>query len=183
MAEIVAFLTNNSVPLIAPADLPTIRIRELATNGLVVTDSPMVEVGDGLYKFTFAADSSLEYGIRIDADPQATGQVQTFERYQGGAYSGIDERRLDRLYQGNTRTKIYTADNDIVTAGRSVPQGAVSHLEVDIKATDSGSFPGVVYFVVFNYLPADTADDAPRSSDISATAPVDGTFTSAPYPT
>ena len=47
MAEILAHFTNNGVPLVAPTDLPTIRIRRIDTQALVVTDVNMLEQGDG----------------------------------------------------------------------------------------------------------------------------------------
>ena len=46
----------------------TIRIRIVSTNALTVTDAAMTEVGDGLYKYSFAGyDPDVEYAIRCDA--------------------------------------------------------------------------------------------------------------------
>jgi hypothetical protein len=46
---------------------PTIRIRIVSTNALTVTDDAMTEVGDGLYKYSFAGyDPDVEYAIRCD---------------------------------------------------------------------------------------------------------------------
>jgi hypothetical protein len=85
--EITAFFTNNSVPLVAPGTLPTIRIRRIDTQALVVTDSNMTEIGDGLYSFDFAPDSALDYTTRADGDPLAAGQVKKQERYVAGSFN------------------------------------------------------------------------------------------------
>jgi len=46
---------------------PTVRIRDMADNSLVVTDGAMSEVGDGAYKYDFStAVSGHEYSIRVD---------------------------------------------------------------------------------------------------------------------
>lgn len=74
------------VPLVAPGDLPTIRIRRLDTNALVVTDLDMDEVGDGNYKFRYLVPvEGVRFAARADGDPAATGQVLTGSRYQSGS--------------------------------------------------------------------------------------------------
>jgi hypothetical protein len=89
--DIVAFFTNGNVPLVSPALPPTIRIRRTDTGALVVTDSNMTELGDGIYRFTFASDRTLEYGIRADA---LVGQTTAGERYASGALSGTTDAAL-----------------------------------------------------------------------------------------
>ena len=97
MAEIVAsWLTPGNAPLVSPANTPTIRIRRLDTDALVVTDDAMSEVGDGSYQYTFATDPTLEYSIRADGDPTAAGQVSAETRYVFGSLSGIDIETMDR---------------------------------------------------------------------------------------
>lgn len=83
--NIVACVTNKNVPLVAPANLPTIRIRRLDTMALVITDLAMTEVGDGCFVFVFTETNLLEYSIRVDADPTAVKQVSKQERYQFGS--------------------------------------------------------------------------------------------------
>lgn len=62
---VAAFFTENGVPKTLLT--PTLRIRNLATNALVVTDAAMSEVGDGWYKYNFTTYSaSVEYAIRCD---------------------------------------------------------------------------------------------------------------------
>jgi hypothetical protein len=63
--NILAFFTNSGVP--ATGLSPTIRIRELAGDTLVVTDAAMTEVGDGHYKYNFTGyDATIDYSIRCD---------------------------------------------------------------------------------------------------------------------
>lgn len=46
---------------------PTIRIRDLSDNSLVVEDEVMSEVGDGFYKYVFSGyTDNVEYAIRAD---------------------------------------------------------------------------------------------------------------------
>jgi hypothetical protein len=63
--KILAFFTNNNIPAIGLS--PTIRIRDLVDNSLVVTDSAMLEVGDGHYQYDFTTyDIEQNYAIRCD---------------------------------------------------------------------------------------------------------------------
>ena len=57
---------------------PTIRIRDVSDNSLVITDAAMVEVGDGFYKYDFTTFSSgTNYAIRCDGG----AMLPTFDRY------------------------------------------------------------------------------------------------------
>jgi len=63
--NILAFFTSNGVPITGLT--PTIRIRDVADNSLVVTDAVMPEVGDGNYKYDYTAcDLHKDYAIRCD---------------------------------------------------------------------------------------------------------------------
>tara|TARA_R110000851_G_scaffold120002_1_gene248084 strand:- start:25190 stop:25618 length:429 start_codon:yes stop_codon:yes gene_type:complete len=84
MPLLVAHLTNNSAPLTSPAQVPTIRVRRLSDNALVVTDAAMTEVGDGSFVYDMTTVGLLEYSFRVDADPTAADQVTARERYQYG---------------------------------------------------------------------------------------------------
>lgn len=99
----------------------------------------------------------------------------------GNQGAGTFGSALTRLFGGNTRTKLFLASGAISTSGREVPNLAVSHMEVDVR-DDGGSFPGFVYYVVFNYEAGDSATDAPKSSTVESAAPIDGSFTSTVYP-
>lgn len=73
------------VPLVAPANIPTIRIRRSDTDALVVTDSVMTEVGDGNFKFRLASPvEGIEFVARADGDPTAVTQVPAGIRFQSG---------------------------------------------------------------------------------------------------
>lgn len=89
MAEIVFtayWESSPGVPLTTPANAPTIRIRRLDTDALVVTDVAMTEVGDGLFKYEHAAAvNSIEYAGRADGDPTAAGQVPGNKRFVTGS--------------------------------------------------------------------------------------------------
>ena len=84
MTQIVtAFFTTVGVPTTGLS--PTIRIRRLDTDALVVTDDAMVDVGDGFYDYEFALfDSSLEYVIRADG----TSSLEGADRYKSGTLDG-----------------------------------------------------------------------------------------------
>lgn len=75
MAKLITtFFTNDDgVPL--EGLTPTIRIRDLSNNSLVVTDAVMGEVGDGGYKYSFVAyDPAKAYQIRCDAGVEISGR-------------------------------------------------------------------------------------------------------------
>ena len=60
-----AFQDDNKIPILGLT--PTIRIRDLATNALVITDAPMSEVGDGAYVYDFITyDNAKDYSFRAD---------------------------------------------------------------------------------------------------------------------
>ena len=94
--KILAFFTNNGVPQTGLD--PTVRIRNISDNTLIVTDSTSSEVGDGWYKYNFTSyDGTKEYGIRFDGGPTLTNQ----ERYTFGVndnfYDDIGDSVLDEL--------------------------------------------------------------------------------------
>lgn len=95
MPRISAFFTDEGVPLLAPGNVPTIRIRRQDTGALVVTDVAMTEQGDGVFTYDFAESPTLEYVFRCDGDPTAGGQVTPQERYVAASFSGITEARIE----------------------------------------------------------------------------------------
>lgn len=73
---IIAPITSGGLP--ATGLSPTIRIRRLDTDALVVTDDAMLEVGDGWYKYQYPFYSgTLDYAIRVDG----TTSVPDGERF------------------------------------------------------------------------------------------------------
>jgi hypothetical protein len=76
---ITAFLTNKGNP--ATGLTPTIKIYSITdtTNTVVVNNAPMLEVGDGIYKYVFTNyDSKLNYVFIVDGGPT----LSKGERYQ-----------------------------------------------------------------------------------------------------
>lgn len=90
--------------------------------------------------------------------------------------SNVDQLLLDLdvLIGDNVRVRAYTASGAV--AGRNVADGAVSHLEVEVKADAAADFSAPIdtYFMVFAY--ATSGDSDPDRRTKSETAPVDGTF-------
>lgn len=80
MSKLISSLfTNNGAPTTGLS--PTIRIWEVtgASHSLVVTDAPMIEVGDGFYKYEFTTyDPTREYLFRTDGG----ASLPLTERYQ-----------------------------------------------------------------------------------------------------
>ncbi len=77
--------SSVGVPLVSPANTPTIRIRRSDTGALVVTDDAMTEVGDGNFQYRYTpAVEGIEYVARADGDPTAVNQVSPGIRYQSG---------------------------------------------------------------------------------------------------
>jgi len=114
--------------------------------------------------------------------------VQTAMTNQG--YTSVRAALLDMLdgnvtrgFDKNAESTAFFANAD-VTGSRFVPQGAVSHLQIRIKADGAADWTAPVdsYFVVFTYLPGATAADRAAAANTAASAPVDGTFTSTSPP-
>jgi len=62
---------------------PTIRIRNVADNSLIVTDASMGEIGDGGYKYDFTSyDSTINYFIRCDAGIAINGRYNAISSSQ-----------------------------------------------------------------------------------------------------
>ena len=82
-----AFFTNVGVP--STGLNPTIRIRRISDGTLLVTDAVMTEVGDGWYRYWFAAyDEDVNYAIRCDGG----ATLPAMERYTyGGNENYIDD--------------------------------------------------------------------------------------------
>lgn len=103
-------------PLTSPANVPTIRIRRLDTNALVITDVAMTEVGDGNYKYIFdPAVDGIEYVARADGDPTAAGQVPASVRYQAGSFSN----QLTELWQNEGLDPNNSKVIEEITAGEN----------------------------------------------------------------
>jgi hypothetical protein len=103
--NIVAFFTSSGVP--ATGLSPTIRIRNVSTGALVVTDAAMTEVGDGFYRYNYTGyNPTIDYAIRCDG----TAILPAAERYVYGGNELADE--INEVY---TTTQTLTAGQ--ITAG------------------------------------------------------------------
>ena len=60
--KILTYFTEYGIPKEGLS--PTIRIRKLSDNSLVITDAAMSEVGDGSYAYNFTGYTNEEYSIR-----------------------------------------------------------------------------------------------------------------------
>ncbi len=139
-ATIIALFTNNAVPLVGAADLPTIRIRRLDTDVLVVTDAETTEVGDGYYKYVFDNDVHIEYAARLDGDPDSTGQVTATERYQAASIPSA-QKKTGEVWQ---RHGLDTDNPLTITQDGLLGSQDSGDVELDSVTTNPGSAVVVV---------------------------------------
>ena len=116
---ITSFFTTNGVP--AAGLTPTIRIWEVAvgSQNLIVTDDPMVEVGDGFYKYDFSAyDNQKDYVFRSDGG----ASLSDAERYQTAANDNFaddvadfvwDEPKIEHIGVGTTGEALNAIDANV----------------------------------------------------------------------
>lgn len=89
--KIITSFTNSGSP--ATGLSATIRIWDLATNSLVVTDAAMTEIAGGFYSYSFTTyDEEKDYAIRCDGSATLTSDG---ERYTYGANESYIEDILD----------------------------------------------------------------------------------------
>ena len=119
--KILAFFTLSGTP--ATGLVPTIRIRDLSDNSLVVTDAAMTEVGDGHYQYDFTTyDKDTDYAVRCDGGMSLTG----VERY---TYAG-NENYIDDI--ADTITETTSADFDLT-------QELITDVNIDVLAASASS--------------------------------------------
>ena len=76
MSDIVIQTKSGGVAVNGLTDPPEITILRLDTDAVVVNAAAMSDQGaGGLYKFAFTPTAGLQYSFSIDADPNATDQV------------------------------------------------------------------------------------------------------------
>lgn len=124
-----AWESAPGVPLVTPANVPTIRIRRNDTGALVVTDAAMTELGDGLFRYDFDPPvDGISYSARADGDPIAALQVPAVQRFQ---YGGVNNR-LDELW---TRMDLNPNEQQTYENDGSI----ISNTEFTLTKTDNGN--------------------------------------------
>jgi hypothetical protein len=125
-----SFVTDSGEPRTGLS--PTIKIREVATDVLVVDSANMIEVGEGFYKYNFAAyDQLKDYTILVDAGDT----LSSSDRYHYASSSDLDLSEIitkvnnidvavkviekltgyKSIYDSNTQTlTIYEADGTTI---------------------------------------------------------------------
>ena len=104
---------------------PTVRIRDLSTDALVVTDAAMAEVGDGWYKYDFTLyDEEKDYAIRCDgtdtlsdsdryafvgsAEVNMEDKISTIRQVLTGLWEIVGNQLI--MYDDDGTTPLYTFD-------------------------------------------------------------------------
>lgn len=109
-----AWETAPGVPLTG-GTAPTIRIRRLDTQALVVTDDPMVEVGEGMFTYSFDPPvKGIKYSAVADGDPLAASQVPAVVRKVYGILSNRSDENWTLL--GQDPSDPVTVTNDAITS-------------------------------------------------------------------
>ena len=97
MVDIVVTASVNGVPTNGLADDPEIQIIRSDTGAIVQAFAAMTDLAvNGGYTFPFAPTVTLDYAFLVDADPNATGQVEARERYFDGAFPGNIDTLADQ---------------------------------------------------------------------------------------
>jgi len=122
---------NAGVPAIGLA--PTIRIRDVLTGALIITDAAMTEIGDGMYKYDFVGYvGGTDYAIRADGGVTLTGS----DRYVFGVNNAVqDNIPTNPLLTNDAR--LNNLDAPISTAGG----GGITDSGVLIGYTGSNDIP------------------------------------------
>lgn len=103
--KIIAFFTQSGIP--KTGLIPTIRIRNLTTGNLVITDESMVEKGDGFYSYDFTTyNENEDYCIRADG----TNTLNNSERYVYSTNETAGIGNILKIEKGNWEIK----DNQMI---------------------------------------------------------------------
>ena len=117
-----AWESAAGVPLVSPGDAPTIRIRRLDTQALVITDVAMIEVGDGVFHYSFDPPvKGIKYSVRANGDPTAVVQVPSTIRYMYGILSNRTDENWTLLGQ-DPNDPVTITDNDITSPSGNIDQ-------------------------------------------------------------
>ncbi len=135
MTNIIAFFTSSGIP--ATGLSPTINIRNVVTTTLLVSSDPMIEVGDGFYKYDFVAyDPETDYSIRCDG----TASLPAAERY---VYGGNEN------YYDDVAHSTWTANLSAYVPGPNAAAAIVNLLYADhIHINENSPWSGTTTFAI-----------------------------------
>lgn len=132
---VLSLFTNNGTP--ATGLSPTIRVRKVSDNSLIVTDAAMTEVGDGWYKYDFSSyDPSLDYAIRCDGG----ASLPAGERY---TFAGSDNTEagwavvLDGTYTAKGMMRVMGSVLAGEVSGAEVNNPVFSNITGDFEVVDA----------------------------------------------
>lgn len=139
---ILAHFTSGGTPAIGLS--PTIRIRDISTGSLVITDATMSGVGDGGYSYDFTSyDSQEDYSIRCDGGATLSGSERyTFggnENYVNDVVDGVwDETLADHTQAGTYGGELATKAD--IAASTSTDSTTAISGSVIFGTEDSGTY-------------------------------------------
>lgn len=144
--QIVAFFTNAGIPALGLS--PTVRIRELSTDTLVVTDAAMAEVGDGFYRYDFAAyDTTVNYAIRCDG----TSALSNAERYMWAGNEDYDKDIASAVWDFILEGTLTVAESQKIVLATLTGKSTVEDLGGGLKRTTYKSADGLTDRVVVDH--------------------------------
>lgn len=133
---ITAFFTESGIPRTGLS--PTIRIRTLSDNALVITDAAMTEVGDGFYKYDYVAyDGTIDYSVRCDGGAVMADE----ERYTYGTNDSFAQDIADQVWTDQPEGLAIV--NNLVQSptmrldSKDIDRGADWDPRFDLEITDS----------------------------------------------
>jgi len=114
---ITAFFSDGGTPKTGLS--PTIRIRNVDSTALVVTDAAMTEVGDGWYKYNFTSyNEENTYSFRADGTSTLSGS----DRYVFGTNENNEVTQVRKIATNKweiVNTQWIEYDDDATTALRT----------------------------------------------------------------
>jgi len=134
---ITAFFTSSGVPITGLS--PTIRIRDVSDNSLLVTDAAMSEIGDGNYKYNFITyDLHKDYAIRCDGG----ALLPDSERYTyGGNENYIEDIENSTLSDqiSAVNTNVLSLSASIATSGSEAILNEIDDLSTQIDSLSASN--------------------------------------------
>lgn len=147
MVDIVVTATVNGVPTNGLVQPPQVEIIRSDTGAVVQAFVAMTDLlVSGKYGFTFAPTVTLDYAFTVDADPTASGQVSSAERYFDGAFPG----NIDTLADQGDLAPLANLDVAVSTRNATVPLAA---------AVDQAEHDATQAAIAAQVVPLDAATD------------------------